>query len=146
DVGAAIVREQGWESLTIVDLARRAGVSRQLVHQYFGDLERLALALAERFEDEVYEAAAAAIERHPDDLAAAMGETLDRFLVGLREHRLAYVDLFAAQSYRRRLHSPLRAVNSRKRRRMVDIWARYYERVYRLDHADAVGLSSFQYD
>ena len=77
---------------------------------------------------------------------AAMGESLERFLVGLREHRLAYVDLFTAQTYRRRLHSPLRAVNSRKRRRMVDMWARYYERVYRLDPADALGLSSFQYD
>ena len=146
DAGAAIVREKGWENLTIVDLARRAGVSRQLVHQYFGDLERLALALAERFQDEVYEAAAAAIERHPNDLAAAMGETLERFLVGLREHRLAYVDLFTAHSYRRRLHSPLRAVNHRKRRRLVDIWARYYEQAYDLAPADAVGLASFQYD
>ena len=26
------------------------------------------------------------------------------------------------------------------------MWARYYERVYQLDRADAVGLSSFQYD
>jgi AcrR family transcriptional regulator len=146
DVGAALVREKGWENLTIVDLARRAGVSRQLVHQYFGDLERLALELAEQFQDEVYEAAAAAIEKHPDDLAAAMSETLERFLVGLREHRLAYVDLFTAHSYRRRLHSPLRAVNHRKRRRMVEIWARYYERVYELESADAVGLASFQYD
>ncbi|HEX2463892.1 MAG TPA: TetR/AcrR family transcriptional regulator [Thermoanaerobaculia bacterium] len=146
DVGAALVREKGWENLTIVDLARRAGVSRQLVHQYFGDLERLALELAEQFEDEVYAAAAAAIERHPSDLAAAMSETLERFLVGLREHRLAYVDLFTAHTYRRRLHSPLRAVNHRKRRRMVEIWGHYYERVYQLDSADAVGLASFQYD
>ena len=146
DVGATIVREKGWENLTIVELARRAGVSRQLVHQYFGDLEQLALELAEQFQDEVCDTAAAAIERHPDDLAAAMGESLERFLVGLREHRLAYVDLFTAQTYRRRLHSPLRAVNSRKRRRRVDLWAHYYERVYQLDRADAVGLSSFQYD
>ena len=146
DVGATIVREKGWENLTIVELARRAGVSRQLVHQYFGDLEQLALELAEQFQDEVCDTAAAAIERHPDDLAAAMGESLERFLVGMREHRLAYVDLFTAQTYRRRLHSPLRAVNSRKRRRMVDMWAGYYERVYALARNDAVGLSSFQYD
>jgi AcrR family transcriptional regulator len=146
DVGAAIVREKGWENLTVVELARRAGVSRQLVHQYFGDLECLALMLAERFEDEVYEAAAAAIERHPNDLAAAMSEALERFLVGLREHRLAYVDLFTAHTYRRRLHSPLRAVNHRKRQRMMELWAGYYERAYGLARADAVGLASFQYD
>jgi AcrR family transcriptional regulator len=146
DVGATIVREKGWESLTIVDLARRAGVSRQLVHQYFGDLERLALELAERFQDECNDVAAAAIEHHPDDYASAMSETLERFLVGLREHRLAYVELFAAPSYRRRLHSPLRAVNQKKRRRMVDLWAGYFERVYGLAPADAHGLSSFQYD
>lgn len=146
DVGATIVRQQGWENLTVVELARRAGVSRQLVHQYFGDLERLALELAERFQDEVLDVAAAAIERHPDDFASAMTESLERFLVGLREHRLAYVELFAAPSYRRRLHSPLRAVNNKKRRRMVDLWARYYERVYGLDPVDAQGLSSFQYD
>jgi AcrR family transcriptional regulator len=146
DVGAALVRDKGWEKLSIVELARRAGVSRQLVHQYFGDVERLALMLADRFEDEVHEAAAAAIERHPRDLAAAMSEALERFLVGLREHRLAYVDLLTAHTYRRRLHSPLRTVNNRKRRRMMELWARYYERAYGLARADAVGLASFQYD
>ena len=146
DVGVAIVREKGWEHLTIVELARRAGVSRQLVHQYFGDLERLALELAERFQDEVYDTAAAAIEHHPSDYGAAMRETLERFVVGLRDERLAYVDLFAGHTDHRRLNPPLRQVNNRKRRRMVEIWARFYRRAYGLEERDAIGLASFQYD
>jgi AcrR family transcriptional regulator len=146
DIGAALVLEEGWESLTVVELARRAGVSRQLVYQYFGDLENLAVELAERFQDEVYDTAAAAIKSHPTDFAAAMREALERFLVGLREERLAYTELFSGQSYRRGLQRPLKQVNSRKRRRLVELWARYYERVYGLATRDALGLSAFQYD
>jgi AcrR family transcriptional regulator len=146
DVGVAIVLEKGWEKLAIVELARRAGVSRQLVHQYFGDLESLAIELAERFQDEVYETAAAAIQRHPTDFAAAMREALERFVVGLREERLAYTELFSGGWPRRGQERPLKQVQSRKRRRLVELWARYYERVYRLAPADAFGLSAFQYD
>jgi AcrR family transcriptional regulator len=146
DVGVTIVRSKGWEHLSIADLARRAGVSRQLVHQYFGDLQSLALELAEKFEDEVYETAARSIERHPDDFAAAMRETLEQFLIGLRDERLVYVDLVAGHWYQPRLQPTLKRVRSRKRRRLVALWARYYETANGLTAADAEGLSSFQYD
>jgi AcrR family transcriptional regulator len=146
DVGVGIVRARGWERLSIAGVARKAGVSRQLVHQYFGDLESLALDLAERFEDEVYETAATAIERHPHDFSAAMRETLERFLIGMREERLAYADLLTGHWYRPRLKPPLRQVRARKRRRLVEIWAQFYERVNGLPRRQAEALSSFQYD
>ena len=146
DVGVKIVRSRGWESLSIADLARRAGVSRQLVHQYFGDLETLAVALAERFQDEVYESAVAAIAHHPDDFAAAMRETLEKFLVGLRDDRLAFADLLTGHANQAGLQAPLKQVRVLKRHRMVEIWARYYERVNGLSRRDAEGLASFQYD
>lgn len=146
DVGVAIVRAKGWEKLSVADLARHAGVSRQLVHQYFGDLESLALEIADRFQDEVYETAVWATERYPDDFGAAMRATLERFLVGLREERLAYVDLLIADVYHPRLRPSLKEVRARKRRRLVDLWARYYQTVNGLQPSDAEALSAFQYD
>ena len=145
-IAGAIVRDQGWEGLSITELARRAGVSRQLVHQYFGDLEALVLELAERFQDDVHAIAVEAIECHPDDFAAAMRHTLERFLVGLREERLAFVDLLIGHSLPSRLRSPVKRVRDRKRRRLVEVWAKYYELVNGLDPRDAEALSSFQYD
>lgn len=144
NVGVALVRERGWQNLTIADVARRAGVTRQLVHQYFGDLESLALELAERFEEEAHTAAVEAIARHPDDLAAAMRETLQGFIVDLRDRRLAYIDLMTGHWYHPRLRGPLKQVRTRKRRRTVDVWARYYERVYGFSRRDAESVSSFQ--
>ena len=126
DTGVKIVRSKGWDGLSIADLARRAGVSRQLVHQYFGDLETLAVALAERFQDEIYDSAVAAIAHHPDDFTAAMRETLERFLVGLRDQRLAFANLLATDSHPQ-LRSPLKLVRAVKRSRLVEVWARYYE-------------------
>lgn len=146
DVGVRIVRSKGWEGLSIAELARRASVSRQLVHQYFGDLETLALEIAERFEDEVHQVALAAIARHPDDFAAAMRETLETFLIGLRDKRLAYVDLLTGHWQHPRLQAPVKQVQALKRHRMVEVWAHYYETVNGLSRRDAEGLASFQYD
>jgi AcrR family transcriptional regulator len=146
DHGVAAIREFGWEKLTIARLAKRAGVSRQLVYQYFGTLEQLFLELTERFQDEVYEAAVSSIARHPDDFAAAMRTTLETLLIGLREEQLAYSDLLAGHWPHPQLPPPLKKVRASHRRRIIDIWAEYYERVNGLAPRDAHALSSFQHD
>jgi hypothetical protein len=114
------------------------------VHEPSGDLETLVLEKANRFQDEVYATAVAAIERHPDDFAAAMRESLERFLVDLRDDRLAYVALLTGD-WPQRLQPLLKQVRDRKRQRLVELWAGYYERVSGLSRRDAEGLSSFQY-
>jgi AcrR family transcriptional regulator len=146
DHGVTAIRELGWENLTMARLAERAGVSRQLVYQYFGSLEQLYLELAERFQDEVYEAAVSSIARHPDDFRAAMRATLATLLVGLREQRLAYADLLAGHWPHPQLPPPLKKVRARHRRRIIDIWAEYYQRASALEPRDALALSSFQHD
>ncbi len=49
---AEIIETSGWTALTMVSLARHAGVSRQLVYQHFDSVDALLLAsLAHIFED-----------------------------------------------------------------------------------------------
>lgn len=146
DAGISLVCEKGWENLGLGDVAGCAGVSLGSVRQRFAGVEALALAVAHRFEDEVYDTAVAAIGHHPNDLRSAMRHCLERFFEDLREQRLAYVALVTGAWRPPPLKAPLRQVRIRKRRRLVEIWARYYERVNGLGQRDAVRLSSFQYD
>jgi AcrR family transcriptional regulator len=48
DVTAAIVAEQGFQSVSIQSVARSAGISRPIVYEHFGDLAGLLEALVER--------------------------------------------------------------------------------------------------
>ena len=48
DVTTAIVVEHGFHAVSIQAVARRAGISRPLVYEHFGDLDGLLQALVER--------------------------------------------------------------------------------------------------
>jgi AcrR family transcriptional regulator len=48
DVTAEIVAEQGFQAVSIQSVARRAGISRPIVYEHFGDLSGLLEALVER--------------------------------------------------------------------------------------------------
>src|SRR6266403_6308199 len=48
DVGAAIILDSGFETLTMESVAERAGVSKGLGYAYFENAEELALALYDR--------------------------------------------------------------------------------------------------
>ena len=48
DVTAAIVSEQGFQAVSIQAVARRAGISRPIVYEHFGDLGGLLEALVKR--------------------------------------------------------------------------------------------------
>jgi AcrR family transcriptional regulator len=146
DVAVALIRDQGWDQLTIANVAKRAGVSRQLVHQYFRGPEQLGLELAERFHDEIYNVAVAAIAHHLDDYAAAIRELLEAFLIGLREERFVYLDFVSGHRQHPQLRSPLKQIYARNRRRLIDVWARYFERVCGLAPRRARLLASLQFN
>jgi AcrR family transcriptional regulator len=48
DVTSAIVREQGFQAISIQSVARAAGISRPIVYGHFGDLQGLLEALVKR--------------------------------------------------------------------------------------------------
>jgi AcrR family transcriptional regulator len=48
DVTSDIVAEQGFQAVSIQSVARRAGISRPIVYEHFGDLSGLLEALVER--------------------------------------------------------------------------------------------------
>ena len=146
DVGVALVRDRGWQHLSIANVARGAGVSRQLVHQYFGDLEQLGLDLAARFFDEVYEVATTAIAHHLDDQAAVLRYMAEKFLVGLREDRRAYGDFAAGHWQHSKLQPPLREMYGRHRKSLIQLWSRYFERVNGLSPQRANVVATLQFD
>jgi AcrR family transcriptional regulator len=48
DVARAIVVEEGFRGISIQSVARRAGVTRPIVYEHFGDLDGLLVALVDR--------------------------------------------------------------------------------------------------
>lgn len=48
DVATQVASEKGFPSVTIEEVARRAGISRAMVYEHFGDLHRLLTAAVER--------------------------------------------------------------------------------------------------
>jgi AcrR family transcriptional regulator len=145
ETGMTLVRERGWNELSIASLAQLAGISRQLVYRHFDDVEALTLALAERFQDEVYGAAVSGLERYHGDFASTMRQTLEVFLVGLREERLAYYELLGGDLLPPGLPRSLGRVRARLHRKLIEFWEDYYQREARLSPRDAKTLSSFQY-
>lgn len=101
EVAATIAGSEGVERLTIVGLARAAGVSRQLVYDHFSDLSGLVLALlVDRF-TAIDQAIEEAIQRPaeqgatPDPLRPAL-ETARRFFALPREDRHMLRSVLAA--------------------------------------------------
>jgi AcrR family transcriptional regulator len=145
ETGMTLVRERGWNQLSIASLAQLAGISRQLVYRHFDDVEALTLALAERFQDEVYGAAVNGLERYHGDFASTMRQTLEVFLISLRQERLAYYDLLGGDLLPPGLPRSLGRVRARLHRKLIEFWEDYYQREAGLSSRDARMLSSFQY-
>jgi AcrR family transcriptional regulator len=78
DVTTEIVVEQGFQAVSIQSVARRAGISRPIVYERFGDLSGLLTALIER---EIERALAQVAQTTPDDLTT--GDPLERMLESL---------------------------------------------------------------
>jgi AcrR family transcriptional regulator len=74
------LERRSWSEVTMSDVARTAGVSRQTLYKEFGSRDEFAQAfvihVGERFLDEVD----AAVREHLDDPRAAIGAALETFL------------------------------------------------------------------
>ncbi len=74
------LERRSWSEITMSDVARTAGVSRQTLYKEFGSRDEFAQAfvihVGERFLDEVD----AAVRQHLDDPRAAVGAALETFL------------------------------------------------------------------
>jgi AcrR family transcriptional regulator len=86
DAALEVVDERGFHGLTVEAVARRAGVTRPVVYDLFGDLQRLLLALAEREEAAALATLAAVVPvdpagREPDALLAG---AIEAFLRAVR--------------------------------------------------------------
>jgi AcrR family transcriptional regulator len=86
DAALAVVDEGGFHGVTVEAVARRAGVTRPVVYDLFGDLSGLLVALAEREEAAALTTLAAVVPadpagRDPDELLAG---AIEAFLVAVR--------------------------------------------------------------
>jgi AcrR family transcriptional regulator len=88
DVTGEIVADQGFQAVSIQSVARRAGISRPLIYEHFGDLQGLLEALVEREMKRALEqvSATALGDLTEGDPPALMLESLRTFLEAVQEH------------------------------------------------------------
>jgi AcrR family transcriptional regulator len=119
DAALEVVDARGFHGLTVEAVARRAGVTRPVVYDLFGDLGGLLLALAEREEAAALATLAAIVPADP------AGRAPDELLVGTIESFLAAVRR-APRTWRLVLRPPegtppaLRARITDSRRRLAE--------------------------
>lgn len=80
----ACFRKQGLQKATIVDIARRAGVSRSTVYEYFGDKAAIVEACAEHASEHFYRQMSQAMDR-----GTSLEERLSRAAVFVTQARRA---------------------------------------------------------
>lgn len=72
DTAAAIVDEHGWNGLTMISLAERAQVSRQLVYKHFASIDDLLLQTIDYLFGTLYQDSRQDFSAHPDNLEQAI--------------------------------------------------------------------------
>ncbi len=87
DATNVAMARHGLAKLSLEDVAREAGMSRQTVYRYFGNKEALVTATILREEQALLDAMAAAVRAH-DDLRPAMEAAIVAGLRAAREHPL----------------------------------------------------------
>ncbi len=116
---AELASEGGWEALGMVPLAEAAGVSRQLVYEHFKNLEQLQLEVTRHFFDGVFGAVGDALERHPEDLVAALRTGVRGMLELPRGARLVLRELIAVPA---RPGHAMERLRARVREDVTDQW------------------------
>jgi len=89
-LGVAALADRPLESITIEDLAGKAGVSPGLVHYYFGSRQGLHSEIVRTARDAMLHATAPRPELPPLE---RVRDTLDRFVVFVREHDATFYSL-----------------------------------------------------
>jgi AcrR family transcriptional regulator len=80
DAARELLAERSWSQVTMAEVARAAGVSRQTVYNEFGSRADFAQALVMREADELLADVEAAVRGNPADAAAALTAALEVFL------------------------------------------------------------------
>jgi AcrR family transcriptional regulator len=135
---AEIVGKRGWDALGMIPLAEAAGVSRQLVYEHFENIETLHFQVTRYLYEGVFEAVKQALERHPEDLAAATRTGVRLMLELPRGARVALRDLSATPATR---HHPVARLRARMRREVTDLWTEPIQRETGLDERRARALA-----
>src|SRR5664279_1372668 len=80
DAACDELRERRWADVTMADITRAAGVSRQTLYKEFGSRDEFAQALVISEGERFLDAVDAAVREHLDDPRAAIGAALETFL------------------------------------------------------------------
>src|SRR5271154_49110 len=88
DAALEQLRKHNWAEITMADIARTAGVSRQTLYKEFGSRDEFAQALAQREADRFLAAVEQAVNAHLDDPAVALSAAFDVFLTAAAEDSL----------------------------------------------------------
>jgi len=98
-----VLSRQGWNSSTVQDVCRAAGLSPRYLYEAFGSREALVLALLDRVADEAEAVALAALtgEGDPEQRAARVLESLTTYFTSdPRRIRVALMESLAAPAFR----------------------------------------------
>ena len=136
--GAELVGKRGWDALGMVPLAEAAGVSRQLVYEHFENLQTLRLEVTRYLFEEMFEAAAEALERFPDDLAAAARTAVRLQLELPPGARLALGEMGSGSVGS---SDALRRLRARARQQITETWATAIRRHARVELREAGALA-----
>jgi AcrR family transcriptional regulator len=88
DAACDELRERRWADVTMADIARSAGVSRQTLYKEFGSRDEFAQALVLREAERFLLAVQDAVRAHLDDPATALSAAFDVFLSAAAENPL----------------------------------------------------------
>lgn len=136
DVGAAIILDSGFESLTMESVAERARVSKGLGYAYFENAEELALALYDREMAEFYrriQEAMAGVESFDERLRRALKAHFDL----VTERGVLFVILQTKLSGRK-----LKRTVRQRLGPFIDFWTRQMEDEFAVDRAAAEAVAS----
>lgn len=134
-----LVREGGWNALSMQGLAVAAGVSRQLVYEHFASAEELSVATLTYLFERAYDATAA-IVRTGRDPAATLAAAYELFLDLPAEERRALRALATDTDADAARHGLGRA-KRRLRSRIAGLWTPYVRHLTRRDEAEATALT-----
>jgi len=93
DAGRELLSERPFSAVTMAQIARKAGVSRQTLYNEFGSREGFAQALLLREADRFLSAVEGAVREHRDDPSAALAAAFELFLVAASEDPLVRAGL-----------------------------------------------------
>jgi AcrR family transcriptional regulator len=88
DAAGELLVDRDWASVTMADIARGGGVSRQTLYNEFGSRQEFAQAYVLREADRFLGAAEEAIAGHPDDPAAGLTAAFTGFLSAAADNAL----------------------------------------------------------